>query len=113
METLEIALKRPRGEIKTVTVDIQEIPEGDTLGWNYRAWINIAGMTVEFMQAAKGDRDIRDYFPFEEHDTYRDEGVVAHRTPINSFQDWIDWLKEYVSGLDPRDIFKARREEGL
>jgi hypothetical protein len=111
-ETLEIALKRPRGEIKTATVDIQEIPEG-TLGWNYRAWINLAGQTVEFMQATKGDRDIRDYFPFEGHDTYRDEGVISHRSPINSLEDWVAWIKEYVSDLDPRDISRARREEGL
>lgn len=112
-ETLEIELNHPRGAIRTATVDIQEVPEGDFLGWNYRAWIYLAGLTVEFQQGANGSRDIQSYFPFEGRDTYRTEGVIGHRAPINSAEDWVAWLQEYVAGIDPRDMFRARREEGL
>ena len=111
VETLEIALKHPRGSIHEAIVDIQE---GDsTMGWNFRAWVNLAGRTVEFLQGATGSRDVETWYPFEEHDTYRNSGRAYSREDINSFEDWQKFVREYVDNLDPRDTFRYRRHEGL
>ena len=109
--TIEVGLKYKRGSITSAEVDIQE---GDaTLGWNFRAWINMAGITVEFIQGATATRDVETWYPFEEHDTYRNAGRVYSREDINSFEQWEAFVKEYAANLDPRDIFRYRRAEGL
>jgi hypothetical protein len=108
--TIEVGLKYKRGAVETATVDLCEVEEA-ALGWDFRAWINIAGMTVEFLQGAIGD--IRSYYPFEEHDTYREAGRVYAREAIKSFAEWQKFVEEYAANLDPRDVFKARRAEGL
>ena len=113
METLEVTLKYPRGSIETATVDIQMIDEADFLGWNYRAWINMAGHTVEFMQGSNLSRDVETWYPFEEHDTYRNAGRAYSREYIQSFAGWREFVAEYVVALDPKDVFRNRRVEGL
>ena len=111
IDTLSIPLKRPRGAIREATVDLQD---GDsTLGWNFRAWIKLAGQTVEFLQGTTGSRDVETWYPFEEHDTYRNAGRAYSREAIQSFEDWQKFVIEYVGNLDPRDTFKYRRLEGL
>ena len=110
--TIEVELKYKRGEIDTATVDLCKVDEA-TLGWDFRAWINIAGMTVEFLQGTIGDRNLMSYYPFDEHDTYREAGRVYAREAIKSFAEWQKFVEEYVANLDPRDVFKARRAEGL
>jgi len=111
VETLEIALKRTRGSIKEAVVDIQD---GDSsLGWNFRAWINLANKTVEFIQGSTGSRDVETWYPFEEHDTYRNAGRAYAREAINTFEDWQKFVQEYTSGIDPRDVFRYRRLENL
>lgn len=110
--TITVGLKYRRGAVDTATVDLCKVDEA-ALGWDFRAWINIAGMTVEFLQGAIGDRDLMSYYPFEEHDTYREAGQIYAREAIQSFEDWQKFVEEYVAGLDPRDVFKARRGEGL
>ena len=110
--TIEVGLKCKRGAVDTATVDLCEVEEA-ALGWDFRAWINIAGLAVEFLQGAAGSRDVETYYPFEEHDTYRNAGRVYAREAIKSFTEWQGFVEEYVANLDPRDVFKYRRAEGL
>jgi len=110
-ETISVSLEYPRGSIRDATIDLQE---GDsTIGWNFRAWINLAGQTVEFLQGTTGSRDVETWYPFEEHDTYRNAGRAYSREAIQSFEDWQEFVIEYANNLDPRDTFKYRRHEGL
>ena len=113
MESFEIGLKRPRGSIKEATVDVYQYKEGDLLGYDFRAWVEMAGVQVEFLQGSIGSRDIRSYYSFDEKETYREAGDVYAREPLRDFAGWEEFVREYVAGLDPRDVFKYRRQEGL
>lgn len=112
-KTFDVGLKRARGSIKEATVEIYQFPEADLLGYDFRAWIEFGGINVEFLQGAIGDRDIRSYYPFGEKETYSYAGDVYAREPLSSFEGWEEFVREYVAGLDPRDVFKYRRQEGL
>lgn len=108
---MSVELKYPRGRIQEARIDLQD---GDqSLGWNFRAWIYLGGQTVEFLQGATGSRDVETWYPFEDHDTYRNAGRAYSREDINSFDDWQTFIKEYAANMDPRDVFRYRREEGL
>jgi hypothetical protein len=106
-----VELKYPRGAINEAEVALCET--NDWMGWNFRAWIDIAGRTVEFLQGSTGSRDVETWYPFEDHDTYRNAGRVYARENINSFEKWQAFVKEYAANMDPRDVFRYRREEGL
>lgn len=107
MQTLIIPLVHPRGSITSAEADI-------TAEYGqFKAWIWMAGENIEFQSIQPGTRVVRTWYPFEGHDTYRFAGDIHYRKMIQSFADWIEWLKEYVGGLDPRDVFRYRRKERL
>ena len=108
MNEIVIPLKHPRGAIRTAKVLFEQTDEG-----NFRAWIYMADQTVEFLQGATGSRDVETWYPFEDHDTYRNAGRAYSREVVQSFEDWQSFVKEYAANLDPRDVFRYRRAEGL
>lgn len=118
MEEMKVPLKRPVGSIKSARVlyefadDIQEAGENA-----FRAWIYLGkgrATYAEMQTAARGEHDIKSFFEYgDDPDTgprYMDMGDITHRHRIENLSDWAAWLKEYVSGIDPRDAFNLYKE---
>jgi hypothetical protein len=116
-ETLEIALKYPRGSIKEARVLYEAIE--DEKEPSFRAWIYMGKGKINYAEmqtALKGSRDIKSFFEFGDIQgdqdvgpRYKENGDINHRSEINSLADWKAWLEEYVSGLDPLDAFRFYR----
>ncbi len=112
VEYMEVTLKNPRGSIKTCRVLYEEMDEGGFRAWIYmgRGKVNYA----EMQTVVSGNPYIQAFFEYGDNPDvgprYMDVGVITHRIPICSLSDWESWLKEYVSGSDPRDQFRVYRE---
>jgi hypothetical protein len=110
--TYTVKLEMPRGAIKEVTVDVCEV-DTDVIGWDFRAWIVINSVNMEFIQGCKGDDTASSWFPFEGHDTYRWYGATYFDKTVNSFEDWVEAIVGYAKTVDLRDLFRYRQQEGL
>lgn len=113
---IKIALKHPRGSIRSARAEYDQALNDDNQN-EFRAWIYLGKgqATYAEMQATiQGHYDIRSFYEYgDDPDVgprYIDMGRITHRSPIQSLKDWKQWLREYVSGTDPRDAFRTYRK---
>lgn len=116
LDDFNVDLKRPRGKIDYARVQSGVALNGDNKT-EYRAWIYIGRGKINYaeMQATEeGHTDIKSFFEYGDHPDigprYMDMGLITHRKPINSMNDWNEWLTEYAAGIDPYDAFKTYRK---